>query len=53
MALGLEHAGDGEGRQLRCRIVDALDVEPDQRQLLRQLLERRRGLQMILQPGRA
>ena len=51
MALGLDHAGDGEGRELRRRVVDALDVEPHGGELLGQLRERRRGLQMILEPG--
>ena len=37
MALGLDHAGDGEGFELGRGIVDAFHLEPDQRQLLRQL----------------
>jgi hypothetical protein len=51
MLLGLQHAGDREGCKLRGRIIDAFHVEPDERQLLRQLRERRRGVEVILEPG--
>ena len=51
MPLGLDDAGDGEGFQLRCRIVDAFDIEPDQGQLLRQLPDGSLGVEMIFQPG--
>ena len=37
--------------ELRRRVVDALDLEPDERELLGQLLDRCRGVEMILQPG--
>ena len=49
--LGLEHAGDGEGRELLAGVVDALDLQPHGRELLGQLLDRSVGVEMVLEPG--
>ena len=46
-----DHPRDGEGRQLRGRILDALDLQADQREFLDDGLEAGVGFQVVLEPG--
>ena len=47
----LDHVGDGEGRKLVAGPADLLHLEPDGGELGRDVVQRRIGLQMRLQPG--
>src|SRR3569832_65834 len=51
MAFGAQHARDAEGGELLAGIVDALDLEPDARQRLDDRIERRVGIEMLLEPA--
>ena len=51
MLLGLDHARDGERRELFAHVLDALDLEPDHGQLVGDLAERAVGVEMLLEPG--
>ena len=51
MGLGLDHIGDDEILQRLGRVVDALDLEADARQRLDDLVERRVGVEVVLEPG--
>ena len=51
MLLCLDDARDAKGAELRRRIVDALDLEPDRRQLVGDLVERGLGVEVVLEPG--
>ncbi len=51
MLLGRDHAGDGERRQRRRLVGDALDLEADHGQAIDQRGERRVGRKMLLEPG--
>ena len=51
MLLGLDHARDGERRELFALVLDALDLEPDHGQLVGDLAERAVGVEMLLEPG--
>jgi hypothetical protein len=46
----LDDIADGEGRQRLRAVLDALDLEPDDGQLLAQRVERCLGVEMVLQP---
>ena len=50
MLLSIEDARDDVGRE-RFLVVDALDLEPDHRELGHDLVERSIGVEMLLQPG--
>ena len=52
MLLGLDHARDDVGRELLALVLDVLDLEPDHRELVDDLIERRIGVEMLLEPGR-
>ena len=49
--LGRDHVGDDERLQQRRLVLDVLDLEPDHGELVDDLVERRRGVEMIFQPG--
>ena len=51
MLLRLGHARDHVGRQQLGLVLDALDLEPDHRELGHDLVERRVGVEMLFQPG--
>ena len=51
MLLGGQHLGDHEGLQRRL-VVDVFDFEADRGQPLDDLVQRRVGLEMVLQPGK-
>ncbi len=51
MRLGLDHARDPERRQVLGAVLDALDLEPAHDQKRGDLLGRRRGVEMGLEPG--
>ena len=48
MLLGRDHARDRERRQRLRLVLDALDLEPDHRQRVDDLLERLVGVEMLL-----
>ena len=51
MRFGFEHARDGKIPELRRRVFNAFDFEPDKGEFRRDLIERSVGLQVIFQPG--
>jgi hypothetical protein len=51
MRLGVYDSGDDEAFELRRRIIDVLDFEADARERLDDLGERRRRVEVILEPG--
>ncbi len=51
MLLGLDHARNGERRELFAHVLDALDLEPDHGQLVGDLAESAVGVEMLLEPG--
>ena len=51
VGLRLDDARNREGAELGGRVLDALDLEPDRRQLVGDLGERGLGVEMILEPG--
>ena len=51
MLLGGDHARDDEGRERLAVVVDGLDLKADHGQLVDDRLERRVGVEMLLQPG--
>src|SRR5262249_51959764 len=51
MLLGFDDARDTERTELLSWIGDALDLEADSRQLRRNLLDGRLGLEVVLEPG--
>ena len=51
MLLGRDHIGDRVRREGLGLVLDALDLEADAGQRLDDLVERGRGVEMILQPG--
>src|SRR5690606_29199607 len=53
MLLGLEDARDGKRRQLLRGIVDAFNLEPNRRQLVRKLFKRGVRIEMVLEPGQS
>ena len=48
---GLDHLADREGREPSGRVRHALDLEPEVGQREGDLVERRRGVEMLLEPG--
>ena len=51
MLIGFDHMRDHEVLQLLGRIVEAFDLKANARQRLDDLVERRVGVEMVLEPG--
>ena len=51
MFLGRLHIAEGKVSQLRRRIFDAFDFEAEVGQGIGDLINRRRGVEMVLEPG--
>ncbi len=51
MLLRFDHARDGEGREQRRLVFEVFDLEPDHGELVRDRLDRRVGVEMLLEPG--